>query len=154
MNLRNRPSCSSFNRRFFAFSSPLLSVVATTGLAATITVNNNADSSTGSLRSALASAANGDAIVFSLTLPTTITLTSGQLNVSTNVGILGPGAASLAVNAGGSNRVFHVAPLTTVTIAGLTITNGNIAGGYPADGGGGIHNDHATLIGGGGHTPQ
>jgi hypothetical protein len=41
--------------------------------AATYTVTSNADSGTGSLRGALASAANGDTIDFSLTYPATIT---------------------------------------------------------------------------------
>ena len=59
-------------------------------LATTITVTNTANSGPGTLRTALASAANGDTINFALTTPATITLTTGQLVISNNVTILGP----------------------------------------------------------------
>src|SRR5439155_288520 len=52
----------------------------------------------------------------------------------------GPGANVLAVNGNANGRVFHISPGKTVTISGLTITNGAFNG--P---GGGIYNDHATL---------
>src|SRR5207249_7646716 len=72
-----------------------------------------------------------------------ITLTSGELLVSKSVDLLGAGANSLAVNGNHASRVFHIASGKTVTLAGMTVTNGNmtINGGY----GGGIYNDHATL---------
>ena len=47
----------------------------------------------------------------------------------------------LAINGNATSRVFHVGSGTTATISGLTITNGNAAGGN----GGGIYNDQATL---------
>jgi hypothetical protein len=61
----------------------------------TYTVSNTNDSGPGSLRAALASAANGDTINFSVT--GTITLNSAELVIGTNVTINGPGAASLAI---------------------------------------------------------
>src|SRR5262249_3791008 len=107
--------------------------------AITITVSNLNDSGAGSLRQALADANDGDTINFSVT--GTITLTSGQLVVNKSVPINGPGANQLAVNGNASSRVFHINSVKTVTIYGLTITNGSASDYF----GGGIYNDHATL---------
>jgi hypothetical protein len=137
MNSGNQLKRDSFHHRLVGLYQTLLCVGATAVGAATITVTNTADSGAGSLRAALASAANGDTIDFSVTTPATITLTSGELLVPTNVTILGPGLDNLAINGNyplTTNRVFHIAPLTTVTIAGVTITNAATAGG-------GIYND-------------
>jgi hypothetical protein len=106
--------------------------------AATITVMNTNDSGVGSLRQALADANDGDTIDFSVT--GTITLTSGQLLVNDSITISGPGANILAVNGNVTNRVFYIASGETVTISGLTITNG-----ANENSGGGIYNDHSTL---------
>src|ERR1043166_10190521 len=65
--------------------------------AATITVTNSADSGTGSLRQALATAQNGDTIVFNLSLPATISLTSAELVINASIGIIGPGPSLLTV---------------------------------------------------------
>jgi len=112
--------------------------------AATITVTSIADSGAGTLRAVLAGSANGDTIKFAISLPATITLTSGELVVSKSVSILGPGPANLAVDGNGLSRVFHVINGVTVTISGLTITNG-VTSGYSDGGGAGIYNDHSTL---------
>src|SRR5436305_707648 len=77
---------------------PLLIAGAATLRGATITVTNLADGGTGTLRAALASAANGDTIVFSLTTPAIISLTSGELLITHNVTLAGPGAANLAID--------------------------------------------------------
>ena len=82
---------------------------------------------------------DGDMITFAVT--DTIGLTSGELLVNSSITISGPGANNLAVNGNAKSRVFHVASGKTVTISGLTITNGNSG----SDAGGGIYNDHATL---------
>jgi hypothetical protein len=115
------------------------------GAAATFTVTKSADAGSGTLRDALAMATNGDTIDFSLPAQATITLTSGQLMVSNSVFISGPGPNNLTVDGNQSNRVFYIAPSSTVLISGLTISNGLVTGSYPAGGGGGIRNDHATL---------
>ena len=120
--------------------------------ASTITVQNTGDGAANAancpgsgcrLRDALAKA-SGDATIdtidFSVTTPGTITLSSGQLEVNANVMIDGPGADMLAVDANHTSRVFHINSGKTVTISGLTITNGTASGK-----GGGIYNDHATL---------
>jgi hypothetical protein len=94
------------------------------------------------LRQALAVANDGDTINFAVT--GTIGLTSGELLVGTSITISGPGAANLAVNGNGKSRVFHVGSGRTVTISGLTITNGNANNQTVLDGGG-LYNDHATV---------
>ena len=108
--------------------------------ASTITVTNTSDSGPGSLRQALANANDGDTITFAVT--GTIGLTSGELLVDKSVTISGPGTASLAVDGNENSRVFHVSSGKTVSISGLTITNGHVVG---PDYGGGILNDHAVL---------
>ena len=97
-----------------------------TALPATvIVVTNTNDSGPGSLRQALLDANDGDTINFDSSLKgQTITLTSGQLNVDKDVTISGPGANHLAVDGNAKDRVFYINPATTVTISGLTITNG------------------------------
>jgi len=105
--------------------------------AATITVTNTSDSGAGSLRAALGSAANGDTIYFSLPLPASITLSNGELFVTNNLTILGPGPANLALSGNTSNRVFNIATNSQVTLAGLTIRDGRAGAGA---GGGGIFN--------------
>ena len=68
--------------------------------------------------------------------PQTITLTSGQLELSDTSGtetITGP-AAGVTVSGGGTSRVFQVDTGVTASISGLTITGGN------ANNGGGLAN--------------
>ncbi len=103
-----------------------------------ITVTNTNDSGPGSLRQALADANGGDSIDFAVT--GTIGLTSGELLVDKAISISGPGAEKLAVNGNSQSRVFHITSGQTVTISGLTITDGHVS-----DSGGGIYNDHAAL---------
>jgi len=93
--------------------------------AATITVTNKNDSGPGSLRQALTSANDGDTINFAVT--GTITLTSGGLVIDKSVTISGPGADRLAIdgNQAQFQCVFGVFPGKTVTISGLTVTNGD-----------------------------
>ena len=109
---------------------------------ATITVTSTADSGSGTLRAAIASAGNNDVIKFSLSFPATITLTTGELAITKNVTISGPGAANLTLNGNNSSRVFQVGTSNQATISGLTIANGVVsAGGVGA----GIYCDQATL---------
>jgi len=109
---------------------------------ATITVVNTNDNGPGSLRQALANALDGDLINFNSSLNgQRITLTSGELLVSKNVTVNGPGAARLTVDANHASRVFYIASGKDTTISGLTIANGSA----PMNFGGGIYNDHARL---------
>ena len=112
--------------------------------AGTLSVTSTADdSSDGTLRNAIAVAAPGDTINFSLATPATITLTNGDLLIDKDLTILGPGAGALAVDGNAASRVFHIQGGVTAAILGLTITNGLAAG--DSDFGGGIWNDHSTL---------
>jgi hypothetical protein len=134
--------------KLFAGACVAVIGVTTATLAATIAVTNTADNGAGTLRRALASAANGDTINFALTTPATITLTTGQLVVSNSVTILGPGPAHLAINGNypnTTNRVFLVSTNLVVTISSLTITNGTGFSSSTELHGAGIYNDHSTL---------
>ena len=129
-------------RILFATCLSALCLAALSAEAATITVINTLDGGPGSLRQALADANDGDTINFDASLHA-IGVFSGELVVDKSVTISGPGpgAANLFVYNDGLNRVFHITNAVTVSISGLTITNGL------ADdrGGGGILNDHSTL---------
>src|SRR5215813_13712272 len=69
------------------------------------------------LRDALAKVVDGDMIDFSVTTPATITLNSGQLEVSKSIMINGPGANLLTVDANHNSRVFVIDSGKTVTIS-------------------------------------
>ena len=131
------------NTSFIAIAVLLLCAVENSARAATITVTNTNDSGAGSLRQALTDALDGDTINFAVT--GTIGLTSGELLVNKSVTISGPGPGSLTVDGNANSRVFHIGSDKTVSIFGLTITDGNASGNYPDDRGAGIYNDHATL---------
>jgi hypothetical protein len=98
-------------------------------------VTNTNDSGPGSLRQALVDASDGDLINFAVT--GTIVLTSGGLVIDKNVTISGPGPDRLSIDGNQANFqcVFGVANSNTVTISGLTVTNGDC----------GIYSDHASL---------
>jgi hypothetical protein len=115
-------------------STLLFCLSATQAHAATITVTNTNDTGPGSLRQALAGANDGDTINFGVT--GRITLTSGGFEIDKSVTISGPGANRLSIdgNQGQGGCIFY-AHYNTVTISGLTITNGGC----------GIGSDHATL---------
>jgi hypothetical protein len=107
----------------------------------TLTVTNLLDSGAGSLRDQIAAAASGDTIAFDSSLNGTINLTSGELGLTGNLTIQGPGAATVTVNGGNAQRVFHVEPGANVTISGLTIANG-----HATDNGGGIETEGSLTL--------
>jgi len=112
--------------------------------AATITVTNTADSGPGTLRAALFSATDGDTIDFAMLTPARITLTSGELVVSSGLTIRGPGPSRLLVDGSHQSRIFHVvASNAVVTISGLTLTNGYTSSWNTL--GGGLNNPAARL---------
>ncbi len=102
----------------------LLLLSASLGAAATITVTNSADSGPGSLRAAIASAASGDTINFSLIYPTTITLAT-PLTFGPSVAITGPGSANLAISGADSVNVLIVNAGAAVQVSDVTITQGS-----------------------------
>lgn len=96
------------------------------------TVTNLLNSGTGSLRDAIAA---GGTVDFLPGLSGTIVLSGGQLSVSQNVTIQGPGAGLITVSGSNTFRDFRIQAGSVATITGLTIANGlDTAGG----GGGGI----------------
>lgn len=122
-----RPS-RDLTRAAVAVVAMLLAAVALAGSAraATLTVSNANDAGTGSLRQAIADAAPGDTIDFSVT--GTIVLTGGELTINKNLTIAGPGAEALTVSGNNRSRVFNVASGTTAEISGLTVTGGRVVG--------------------------
>src|SRR5262249_3787354 len=112
----------------------------------TLTVTNNLDTGAlgdGSLRGEIAAAQSGDTINFaSSLLGQTIRLTNGELAITRSLDIEGPGANQLTVSGGGASRVFDISGGVTVTIAGMTVTDGLANGSSPvlAGTGGGILN--------------
>jgi hypothetical protein len=69
----------------------------------TLTVLNNADSGSGSLRDTIAAANSGHTIVFSHSVHY-ITLTSGKLAVTQSLTIDGPGADQLTISGANASR--------------------------------------------------
>jgi predicted outer membrane repeat protein len=126
-------------RNALAYRIVLLCAVAIPAHATTITVTNTNDSGAGSLRQALADASDGDIITFAAT--GSIELSTGELLVNKSITISGPGAANLVVDGNARSRVFYIASDQTVSITGLTVTNGIAT----TNDGGGIYNDHAAL---------
>src|SRR5262249_22739862 len=70
----------------------------------------------------------------------TITLTSGELDITDSVDLQGPGAGVLTVSGNNASRVFRVSTGESVTIRGLTIAGGT------AFEGGGIYNDGTLTL--------
>jgi hypothetical protein len=88
------------------------------------TVTDTGDSGPGSLRAAIASASDGDAINFDLQYPATITVAS-PLTFGPSVTIAGPGASNLAIDGGNSVVDLIVNAGATVAVSGLTIQHGS-----------------------------
>jgi predicted outer membrane repeat protein len=138
------------------------------GQAANFPVTNTADNGAGSLRQAVVNAngaAGPDTISFSgAGASGTIRLTTGEISITDDVTITGPGAGALTVSgdkdnsstptfptlalpAGGDSRIFNISdpsspgsPVQRVTISGLTLRNGvaarvNAGTHYNLDGG-------------------
>ena len=84
-----------------------------------------------------------DVIAFGAKVHGTIGLTSGQLDLTTNLSIVGPGEDRLTVSGNNASRVFDVSNSVTVTITDLTVANGATVGGL---GGGGILNEAGSTL--------
>ena len=92
-------------------------------LLSTLTVTNTLDSGHGSLRYEIAHANKNATIVFAPSLDgQTITLTSGELDITTGLTIQGPGAGQLTISGGNNSRVFEVNASAPVVLSGLTIS--------------------------------
>jgi hypothetical protein len=113
---------------------PGLEVLEDRAVPAVLTVNTLVDRDDGiddgnvSLRQAITQAnstPDDDTIQFSVT--GTINLAGELPNLSSNLDITGPGAAQLTVrrDTGGDYRIFFVTDGATVSLSGLTVSNGN-----------------------------
>ncbi len=106
--------------------------------AAIFTVTNLNDAGAGSLRKAIAdanAAAGDDAVAFDPGLTGTITLTTGELSITSNISIAKAGTGAITISGNGASRVFNIATGAALTVDNLSIVNGK------ADGsGGGILN--------------
>ena len=90
-----------------------------------VVVQNCNDSGAGSLRDAVASAADGSVIDLTGLTCGAITLTSGA--IVSPVGTLtvnGPGATALSISGGDASRVIEDSHAGTLTLSGLTLTHG------------------------------
>jgi hypothetical protein len=112
----------------------------------TFTVTNLLDGGPGSLRAAVAGAnANpgADTIDFAPAAHDgTIVLAGGELSIADDLTIDGPGARHLTISGNHASRVFDISGGVTVTIDGMTISDGLANGSSPvlASAGGGILN--------------
>jgi len=97
-----------------------------------VTVTNLNDSGPGSIRQAIADTTAGGTIDFGVT--GTVVLTSGQLVITNDLAVSGPGATNLTVSQNTADRILVVSN-GNVTISGLTIANGRRLG-INEDGGG------------------
>ena len=123
-------------------------------LLTTLTVTNTLDSGHGSLRFEIAHANKNAIIEFAPSLDgQTITLTSGELDITTGLTIQGPGAGQLTISGGKNSRVFDVNASAPVVLSGLTVTGGDgvasalLAYPYDGDGGGILNLSTLTLSG-------
>lgn len=108
--------------------SILLTTTGVTSFATQISVTNTNDSGAGSLRDAIANSAANDTIVFSLTYPNTITLTSGTISIGNNLTIMGTDPSQLTISGGGTLQIFTTS--ATVNFIGLTLSDAYSSGGW------------------------
>jgi hypothetical protein len=109
-----------------------------------LTVTSAADDGTaGTLRAEITAATSGDTINFDPSLAgQTIALTNGELAINKSLDIEGSGADQLTVSGNNASRIFDISSGVTVTIAGMTMTDGLANGSSPvvASAGGAILN--------------
>lgn len=110
--------------------------------AATLTVTNLNDVEDGSLRQILQTADSGDVIEFDAGLSGVITLSAGSMNITSDVTIVGPGIAVIAVDGNEADRIF-TATNVNVMISGLTFANGKS---LPGENGGFLYQQGGTML--------
>ncbi len=141
---RHRGSAQGYIRRL-VLGWAALALVGTSvpGFAAIITVNSSADAggtcpgASCTLRSAIAAAAAGDTINFSVP---TVTLTSAELLIDKNLRIFGGAGVTVTRQDGSPDfRIFQVAAGAEVEFRNLTISNGRSGSGAGV-------NNHGSLL--------
>ncbi|MFZ1220495.1 MAG: choice-of-anchor Q domain-containing protein [Chthoniobacterales bacterium] len=140
-----RPSLSRFPLAALILFVLLCAVLAGTKFSPSTTtfcqVTSTADSGPGTLRDRVAAAGDGSVVYFATSLTgATITLTSGEIAINSNITIDASAAVSIKVTTqDASFRIFHVLPGHSATINSLTIKGGGGVNGAC------ILNDHAAL---------
>jgi hypothetical protein len=74
-------------------------------------VTNSLNTGSGSLRTVIANASAGDTIEFNMSggnVTSPITLTSGQITISKNLTIVGPGASLLTISGNQNSAIFSI----------------------------------------------
>ena len=111
----------------------LAATPATPAHAAPLTVDTLIDEDDGScidgdcsLRDAVATAANGDTITFSVN--GTLTLTLDEIVINKDLTISGPGISKLTIDAHQASRHFNISSGKVVTLSGMTLKNGQAGG--------------------------
>src|SRR4030095_2040404 len=85
-------------------------------------VTNTNDHGDGSLRSIIACALSGSVITFDHSLLNqTISLTTGEIDITKNLTINGLGMMNLTVSGHNNSRIFHILPGNTMTIKNLSL---------------------------------
>ena len=117
----------------------VLGLITSAAQAATDTVTNANDSGSGSLRAVVAAAAAGDTVNFASGVTGSIALSSGAISIGHDLTIQGPGASTLAIDAGHKSQIFTISG-GNVSISGLTLKNGAAGGpgGSGVDSGAGL----------------
>ena len=122
----DRPTGNARHRSRFR---PSLLLLEPRTLLSTILVSNTNDGGSGSIRAAIAQAANGDQITFDPALfgggkHQTITLTGGALNITKNLSISGPEGNLLTIDGNHNGRVMTIAVGADASLADLTLADG------------------------------
>jgi hypothetical protein len=95
-------------------------------MARTMMVTNLADAGQGSLRAAITSAnenPNADTIRFPKHLAGTIVLTSGPIDITSELMIDGPGASRMTFSGNNTSRVFNLVPKSKLSLHNVTIAD-------------------------------
>ncbi|MEZ6130828.1 MAG: Ig-like domain-containing protein [Planctomycetaceae bacterium] len=137
-----------FNNRIFKRSNrrnnvrrrAVIETLERRALLTTFTVDSLADAGPGTLRQAIEDANTNenpfefDEIVFDLPTGSTILLTSGDIDITESVAILGPGETELTIDAGGNSRIFDIIEQPE-TFLGVDLVGVTLSGGSEIDGG-------------------
>ncbi|MBO9664383.1 right-handed parallel beta-helix repeat-containing protein [Dokdonella sp.] len=96
----------------------------------TVQVSTCDDAGPGSLREAVAAAADGDVVELGGLGCDTITLSSGPIGIGVaNLSLVGPGREGLTISGGDAQRVFDHAGNGTLSLSGLSVAHGTAADG-------------------------
>lgn len=95
----------------------------------TLTVTSAAGTGAGSLRATIEAANAFDnfslTIMFAPQVAGTLSLSSGQIDITRSLAIVGPGADLLTITGAGAHRLFRIDGGADVSLSGLTLSSGN-----------------------------